>query len=825
VTTAAIALCICFLPVEAAEFRASYPNGLEAVLVPEVGRPAVGIMALVGAGLRCEDAGNNGVTHFLEHLLFNGTEALTQEELYEEIDLLGGYCNAASREECTLYLLILPPENLSRGLWLLGQMLYHSLLIPEKVEKERGIILSEIRQDRASEAQRARDVVRSVLYGGTQYSMPILGTEQGIQSLQRDEIVSYYRRFYVPNNTTLLVMGALNIEDCLAAIDSTFARELPGTVPPCESVTPPLRPGKITRTTRLEKARTYVVADTPSPGQPGYEAHELLVEILRLRSGEGNWTEADLQWHVFGDRGRLILGAVADDNAAPEELGGGLTSLLGGLRSVPPTAEEITAARSRLVSEELFLREKFHHYVIMKANELWAAGPEFVVEHHQDLAEVSNEALAEAALTLGDESSFTEILCLPPAPDTAAVAARTLDTLLAGMRTIIRHQPDAPVFALHVLFRDRSLMEPPGRTGIAELLHRVAASGPDGMDVAREWASLGARVTFYDNPYFSHDDIYVSPRYSYVRFQCPTGSWREGVRMLSRCLTEPPMGGETLEKARSDVLRALAYRRGDARYLARRRFAELLLKDHPAGADVLGTYESVSGVTSEDVRGFWESYVHAENAIVTVVGSVPCGQVLTELGDFLPRIGTTQQRVWPALGSTDGGSSSTDTLGSGRAYVVWGYLLGEIPARDRAPLRLVVSSLSNLLAQRVREDRGLAYGVGASLRWVGDEAWMQVEVGTRSEVAEEVMAVIKTTVEEQRGRAFSEQEVAREAQRRRGRVHLRSLSRVGEAYYLGLEKLLGHHPLEGEESVGTQDMVRVAKLYLRTEPAVMAIVR
>ncbi len=805
-------------------YRTYFPNGLEVTLVPDETRPMVGAMALVGAGLRTETFDTNGASHFLEHLLFNGTECLSQEKLYEQIDLLGGYCNAATREECTIYFILVPPEHVARAIGLLNRMLYHSTLPPAKAEKERGIILSELRQDRSMESLRADEALRSVLYRGTPYARPILGTETAVASISRDALLAYYRAFYVPNNTELVLIGDMDVSEAVQAVDSTFGQEPAREVPVARPAVPPRLPFRTMVAAPVDRPHGYSAIETPGPGDSLFPVLEVLAEVLRLRCAGMEPGFLEVEQHTYGQFSRLIVGARGELGSDPDLVLREVTEFTRQMAETPPSREEVHNAKARLQAGELFLREKLHFFLIARPNQLWAGGIDYALNRIRRLQAVGTEDVQALALALGDTSTLSTVVLVPPSAGATVGPEAAADTSLPGMSVRIRHEPGAPLFGLHIFFRDRNLQEPDGKAGLAEVLHRVVAAGPEAVALESRWASLGARVTFFDNPYFSHDDLYLSPRHSYLRLELPSDNWREGVSLLRQCLRSPCLADTCIEKAKANVLGALGYQARDARYLARTLFLRNLLGEHPAAAPALGAADEVGSMTASDVIRFHKVYMSRSNAVITAVGPGAPSVVATELASLLPE-GPTASGVWPSLPATDADSTYLATLGTGRAHVVWGYVIGSVPSVSRPALRLAVSALSTAMAQHVREELGLAYGIGCGLHWVGDEAWIQVEAGTRPEVVDDVVRAIRSTIEEQRTRCFRDLDVRREAERRRGRSLLRSLTRVGAAYYMGLELLDGAHPLAGEDEVTAEDVTVATQRYVRTSPALTVVVQ
>ena len=203
-------------------------NGLRVILVEHHANPMICFNTVVGAGVVHEPAHMNGSSHFLEHLLFNGTTTRTQRELYDEVDLYGGYNNATTREDHTLYMMLIQKEFAERGLDIQADMLLNSILPDEKFEKEKGIVLEELAQDKGRPGYMVTRAFREFAYAGTRAEKSVLGTEESISGLQRDDVYEYYKSRYVPNNMTVVVMGDFQIPEMMDLVKSKFGTAKPG---------------------------------------------------------------------------------------------------------------------------------------------------------------------------------------------------------------------------------------------------------------------------------------------------------------------------------------------------------------------------------------------------------------------------------------------------------------------------------------------------------------------------------------------------------------------------------------------------------------------
>ena len=182
-------------------------NGLEVLAVHNPGSPMVGLNLLIRVGSAFEDYSTSGMSHMLEHLLFNGSDTRTQAELYEEVDFYGAYSNAHTDMFYTNFIFLVPAEFMEEGMDIQTDMIFNSILPAEKFEKERGIVIEEIRKDRDRKEWAIGNAFRRMNYGSTGVGMPTIGTLNTIEYLSRDKTYEFYKAHYVPNNMVLTILG------------------------------------------------------------------------------------------------------------------------------------------------------------------------------------------------------------------------------------------------------------------------------------------------------------------------------------------------------------------------------------------------------------------------------------------------------------------------------------------------------------------------------------------------------------------------------------------------------------------------------------------
>ncbi len=207
------------------------PSGLTVVTERMDRVETVSFGAYVGTGSRHETAEENGVSHFLEHMAFKGTERRTAAAIAEEIEAVGGHINAYTAREQTAYYVKVLKEDTALGADIIGDILTHSTFEPEELERERGVILQEIGQANDTPDDIIFDHFQEVAYPSQSLGRPVLGSEEGIKSMPRSLLTGYMKRHYAHSNVVIAAAGNLQHDDILDLVGKHFA-DLPAEPPP-----------------------------------------------------------------------------------------------------------------------------------------------------------------------------------------------------------------------------------------------------------------------------------------------------------------------------------------------------------------------------------------------------------------------------------------------------------------------------------------------------------------------------------------------------------------------------------------------------------------
>ena len=218
-------------------------NGLRIVTTPVPTAQSVSVNVFVGVGSRAEERRTNGVSHYLEHMMFKGTERRpTAIAIAEAIEGAGGVLNAYTTQELTCYWNQVPFDKLPLAMDVLADMMQHSLIDPEELERERSVVQQEIRRSYDQPAAWAARLLSQACFGDEPLGWPVAGTLETVAQLTRDDFAHHIATWYVPENMVLSVAGNTTPEEVVQAARTLFQeleRRTPPTVPPWQDGIPP----------------------------------------------------------------------------------------------------------------------------------------------------------------------------------------------------------------------------------------------------------------------------------------------------------------------------------------------------------------------------------------------------------------------------------------------------------------------------------------------------------------------------------------------------------------------------------------------------------
>lgn len=844
-------------PIEKIDARTSLVlgNGLT-VHVVQTPSPLVASLAIIKAGSRDEDEAVRGVSHLLEHLLFDGTERRTKEGLFQEIYGMGGYINGFTREDLTGYILMAHPDFFEKLLDIQADLLFHATLDPEKLKVTKRVVEEEIRQALTNPAYHEEVLHKASLYAGTPYASPILGTEEGIARMTRDQILGYYKRHYVPNNMLLVVIGSLQPKEVFKAVAKRFSPYPPAPLPQSDRLNwPSLQRSRalVFGTEASRKSITLSLKLDPAEGAD-MPLLDLLAQVLNSRIGqaferpsEPQVFKKEVSLSILRDLLTLDLFVTFPQGTDEDRVLGILFKEMARLAQGGVEEGELELAKRQLQADEVFLKERIHYYAMEKASRIVALGPEALARHLPRLKAITREEVSRAARRIFADPPFTASIFLPrvEGEQTGAVVPLPPEkvALENGLTLIAQEVPGSEVLAVHVLVRHRSAQEPEKRAGIAEFLHRMLPRGTKNRTaeaITKALQAMGGKLEVAGDPTTPFGDFYTSREFSYIRLEALAVFLREALDLLQDLIMNPAFPPEEIERTRVELFGLIAARAKSPQRVGEDLLYAALYQDRPFGRPVYGTEESIRSITSEDLKAFYQAYFAPGNLIVSVVSGLPAHQVLEELK---ARFGEPPaQALIQPFGSAQGRPPSPEVappkdprivrakLGGPQSSIVVGKLIRGASEREALALEVAASILSARLFANLREKEGLAYSIGASVGFYGGSGLLMIQMGTASQNLEKakegILRVLKATAEE----VVPQEELDRRINALSGRSTMRRLSSINRAFYLGLAEFKGLNHSFGDDyrlllkGLSPHEVSEAAKKFFLGDEMVIVIV-
>ncbi|MBO0764420.1 MAG: insulinase family protein [Hyphomicrobiaceae bacterium] len=436
----------------ASEYRLS--NGLTLIVVPDNRAPVVTHMLYIRAGSADEPPGTSGIAHFLEHLMFKSTEKLANGEFSAIVSRLGGQQNAFTTSDYTAYFQRVSKDHLGKMMEMEADRMVNLRLEPKEVDTERQVIIEE-RRVRTENVPSSilGEQMSAALYQNHPYRVPVIGWMHEMAKLTREDALTFYKRFYAPNNAIVVVAGDVEPEAVKTLAEATY-----GKLPPNPAVAARVRPQepeqRAPRRVELRDARAgnasvrrYYLAPAMTTAQPREaEALYLLMKIAagggtsrlyqslvakeKIASSAGGWYSG-----LNLDSGTIGIYAVAAEDVPLDRVEQAIDRVVHELRENGATQAELDRAKKQFLAEFVYESDS-QEAMARRYGSALALGltVEQIDSWPETIAKVTLADLKQAAIKYLDiRSSVTgtlvpvnpdpENLIAAPAPETTVPAA------------------------------------------------------------------------------------------------------------------------------------------------------------------------------------------------------------------------------------------------------------------------------------------------------------------------------------------------------------------------------------------------------------------
>jgi zinc protease len=729
----------------------------------------------------------SGLSHYLEHMLFKGTARRTAPEITAAVQAAGGDINAYTTFDRTVFHVEAPCEGFATAMDVLHDMAFHSLLADGELAREKEVILREIAMNNDDPDRRLLARLYETAYRAHPYRLPVIGHEAQFRTIDPATIRTYFKSRYTPDNMTLVVVGDVELEALELALENTFAKEprAQSSSPVIPGEPPQLAPRRVRMTGDVTLCRGSMAWKVPGIGHEDSPALDMLAAILgggessvlsqNLRMKKQLVSEIDASCWNPGKKGLFWVSYSADSGSA-EKVEEAVQAEIEALLKKGISAEDLARVRRMALAGEIDARKTVSgHASRLGLSEVVVGDLLYPRQYFLALDALTPADVVQAGLRYLKNSGITCVSL-----DAEGAAHRTHGALLRaeraepeirilanGARIVLQPDPTLPKVHLRYGGLGGPLYETRENSGatalLATLLTRDTASR-DAESVSRIIEAAGGRLEeFCGNNSFG------------IAMELLSGDLDKGLDLFGEALLSPRFCKETFAVERDGQIARIREDEDDISERGRLLLRRAFFREHPYSRTANGSIEALERLSVRDMQAHYERLVKAGNAVISASGAFDPDRLVPKLEAILARMDSTP--FVPAEPPFAGPVRTEMSVRMEReqAIVYRSYAGTGIRGDDYLVSEILdeyLSDMSGPLFVAVREEKGMAYFVGAS-RMVGLGSGMfTLYAGTRPESAAAVRAEFDKVLADLAQRGIPTSELARAKTRLKARRRL-----------------------------------------------------
>lgn len=833
------------------------PNGLTVLVMEDTRFPLASVRLYVHAGSAYETPKQAGISHLLEHMVFKGTEKRPKGGAAGDIEAIGGYINASTSFDYTVYLADVPSANWKTGMDVLKDMAFHASIDPTELESEKKVVLSELERGEDNPSQLLFKRISAQSLPNTPYARPIIGYKETVNSFSRQDIKDYIATYYQPQSMLLVVSGNIHKQDVLDEAQRQFGSltNTRNSLPPSGIDIAPFTDGPTVTVEHGKWNKVYMSVALPIHGFNDARATSLEV-FAQLIGGDPTSLlyktfkyekqlvdDISVGAYAFERVGFLYLTAVLDADKL-DTFWKELMTTFAGLKADSFTGEEYQRARLNL-EDSMFRAKETIPGLTSKIGmyQFFNGGEQGEINYIQTLRQTGNQQIQDVIDTYIRPERMHSVILMP---EKAAVNATALEkttrtiwpvnsvtvkkadaklhdkatetiTLGNGGTVILIPDDTLPYIAMDMVFQGGDSLITASSQGLSELAARTLTKGTAKMDAT-------AMEEFQSNRASGIGASSGKQSFT-LRAKFPERFSGDMLGLFSDVLKEPAFAPEEVDREIANIQASIKAQEDQPLGLAFRQLFPFLFKNHSYGYYHLGNEESLQSFSAATVKAYWKQQVNQpwtlavcgnfdREAILKMAAGLPAANAiktaatLPEWGNEIEKDLTLKDRNQAHLLMI----FKTAPLGS-----------DDGPALDL--LQAILAGQSGLLFNDLRDKHGLGYTVTA-FPWQSDLAGLLIfYIGTEPQKMQQAMDGFRRVVAELHTNLLPEEQLRRGKNLLRGdyyRDHQSLGSRSGEAAMLsssGFPLDMNKDAIEKAEKLTAEDLRTISKKYLTPDSA------
>jgi len=850
-------------------------NGMRVVLQEVHAYPAVHFNTWIGVGSRDERPQEYGISHFLEHMIFNGNSRYNRKEMDDALYSIGAVDNGTTSYDHTHYQTTVPSNHFTLGLDIHCKMIMEPSLSEESYFTERDVVKEEVRMrdDRPGTVVWETAFNNAFDYNG--YSHPIIGTMEALDGMTVEMLRDYHRRYYYPANMVLIVAGDFDSDKALEQITKEFGKyENPVSKRDKTRAQIDTQNAPRMYDLRRDVSGCYLEAVFKATSMNSPETCALDILMTILGDGDSSRLAKRLKGELslaksIGAYNYSLLDAsslgIYAEYSNPDDSGKILSetlSILDRFKEEGPTALELEKAKRRIISSRVFASEKLDGLTEYLGYFILHGGVDMALTYLDRINSVTPEQLRELARRYLSRDNITLAGLRPensaplepnwdglsifkvnradfdfgsmtnPLPFHIGAGGQTQGgiehtTLANGLDIWFRYNPANPTIAIDIYTEGGLAWESKSTNGICQVLQKSLMQGTtsrtrDELNEELDYLGGSISVDAYRD-FMAVESIFLA------------SDFEKGFDLLADVTGSPLLSDDGIEKAREEVTGGVTAEADDMYRVA---FDELRKRiygeEHPYGRPYKGTVESLKGIPADEVRDLYKKAYEPQNMHLVAAGDITFDRLVATAekyfgmkghgNDFPPDVASVKEVANP--GETKVPREKAQLMiAIGRPTV--NIYSDEMPAMLLMNIILGGSSYSRIY-QDVRVKRGYAYSVFSFQQTGRAEALWACYLGTKPENYPAVIQVIYDTIEKMGTDGVSSEEIQKAKDYTRGITLMGHIGNKALAFQIGQNVVVGLEPdhefkvLDAIANLTSDDIIKTLKEYL--DPDKFAVV-
>lgn len=793
-------------------------NGLTVVLHRDMSTPVVAVNTWYHVGSKNETPGRTGFAHLFEHMMFQGSKNYNND-YFSPLQEAGGSINGTTNADRTWYYETMPSNFLELALFMeadrLGGLL--EAMTQEKLDNQRDVVKNERRQRVDNQPYgTAFERIGEIMYPkGHPYNWTTIGSLEDLQAASMDDVKDFFRQYYVPENTILVVSGAFEEKQAKNWIEKYFGPIARGTTPINRPNPDMPKLDKEVRTTVEDSLATaprrYMVWHTVKQYSPDEAALDILGYILS--TGRTSRLQSKLVYEKelvanvgAGNSTREIAGAFqVQATARPgknlDDIEKEIDAEIERIKKEPPTAEELMRAKNSIASQSIFglqtvlgkgdqigtytgflknpkyFQEDLDRYSRVTAADVQRVANTYLTSNRLVMSYVPKKGEANRSTSAANRPTSVNAPKAEKADDQATIDAQAAalpkpgpnpslslppidkEKLSNGLEVWVVKQKELPIVAMNMVFKTGAAAAPNGKEGISTLTAQLVDDGTatrSATDITNQLAAIGASMGANS----SWDATTVA-------MQSLTANLDRALDIYADVIQNASFPEAELKGLRQRSLIGLQQAKSNSGYISNVAYSKVLYGDHPYGRQLGGNEKTLPGITRDDVVGFYNGVYRPNNGVLIVVGDVDKKKLMPKLEKAFAgwKSGDVLTSNIPAAGSLDKtGIYIVDRPGSAQSAVSIGQVGLDRANPDYVPVIVMNAVLGGGITSRIsmnlRENKGYTYGANSSFGFRKGQGPFNAGGDMQTAVTKEaVFEVMKELTDVRGGRPITQKEL------------------------------------------------------------------